>query len=70
MKLTPFAKAFIAVVVVAVLGFATWHYKGDDIKRWAGGDRTVYCAVPFTEVSGRRIHRERIGTPRKARIGG
>jgi NitT/TauT family transport system substrate-binding protein len=41
MKLTPFAKAFIAVVVVGVLGFATWHYKGDDIKRWAGGDKTA-----------------------------
>jgi NitT/TauT family transport system substrate-binding protein len=41
MKLTPFAKAFIAVVVVGVIGFATWHYKGDAIKRWAGGDKTA-----------------------------
>lgn len=39
MRLTPLAKAFIAVVVFAVIGFATWHYKGDAIKRWAGGDR-------------------------------
>ncbi|HEX8650824.1 MAG TPA: phosphate ABC transporter substrate-binding/OmpA family protein [Pyrinomonadaceae bacterium] len=46
MKLTPFAKAFIAIVVVAVLGFATWHYKGDDIKRWAGGDRTAEGGDP------------------------
>ena len=23
---------------------------------WAGGDRTLYCEVPFTELSGRRIH--------------
>jgi NitT/TauT family transport system substrate-binding protein len=39
MKLTPLAKAFIAVVVVAVIGFATWHYKGDAIKEWAGGEK-------------------------------
>lgn len=41
MKLTPFAKAFIAVVVLGVIGFATWHYKGDAIKQWAGGERTT-----------------------------
>ena len=39
MRLTPLAKAFIAVVVFAVIGFATWHYKGDAIKEWAGGER-------------------------------
>ena len=41
MKLTPFAKAFIAVVVLGVIGFATWHYKGDAIKQWVGGERPV-----------------------------
>ena len=41
MKLTPLAKAFIAVVVFAVIGFATWHYKGEAIKRWAGGDKAT-----------------------------
>ncbi|MEJ7576681.1 MAG: phosphate ABC transporter substrate-binding/OmpA family protein [Pyrinomonadaceae bacterium] len=41
MRLTPLAKAFIAIVVLAVIGFATWHYKGDAIKRWAGGERTA-----------------------------
>ncbi|MCA1576200.1 MAG: OmpA family protein [Acidobacteria bacterium] len=41
MRLTPLAKAFIAIVVVAVIGFATWHYKGDAIKEWAGGEREV-----------------------------
>ena len=39
MRLTPFAKAFVAIVVLGVLGFATWHYKGDAIKEWAGGER-------------------------------
>ena len=41
MRLTPLAKAFIAVVVLAVIGFATWHYKGDAIKEWAGGDKVA-----------------------------
>jgi NitT/TauT family transport system substrate-binding protein len=39
MRLTPLAKGFIAVVVLAVIGFATWHYKGAAIKNWAGGEK-------------------------------
>src|ERR1700741_2708107 len=39
MRLTPLAKAFIAAVVFFVIGFATWHYKGEAIKRWAGGEQ-------------------------------
>ncbi len=39
MRLTPLAKAFIAVVVLVVIGFSTWYYKGDAIKRWAGGEK-------------------------------
>ena len=39
MRLTPLAKAFIAVVVLVVIGFATWHYKGDAIKNWVGGEK-------------------------------
>ena len=41
MKLTPLAKAFIAAVVLIVIGFTTWHYKGDAIKRWVGADKTA-----------------------------
>src|SRR5687767_6804339 len=41
MRLTPLAKAFIAVVVLAVIGFATWHYKGAAIKEWAGGEKAA-----------------------------
>src|ERR1043165_9652494 len=37
MKLTPFAKFFITVVVLAVVGYAAWHYKGTDIRKWATG---------------------------------
>ncbi|HKR15138.1 MAG TPA: phosphate ABC transporter substrate-binding/OmpA family protein [Pyrinomonadaceae bacterium] len=39
MRLTPLAKAFIGVVVVVVIGFATWYWKGAAIKQWAGGDK-------------------------------
>ncbi len=38
MKLTPFAKFFITVVVLAVVGYAAWHYKGADIRKWATGN--------------------------------
>lgn len=41
MRLTPLAKAFIALVVFVVIGFATWHYKGDAIKNWVGGERAA-----------------------------
>ncbi len=39
MKLTPFAKLFITVVVLAVLGYAFWYYKGADVSKWAVGDK-------------------------------
>src|ERR1700694_1371924 len=41
MKLTPLAKVFIVAVVFLVIGFATWHYKGDAIKQWAGGEKAA-----------------------------
>ena len=37
MKLTPFAKFFVTVVVLVVVGYAAWHYKGTDIRKWATG---------------------------------
>ena len=36
MKLTAFAKFFITVVILGVIGYAVWHYKGADIRKWAG----------------------------------
>ncbi|HVS29981.1 MAG TPA: phosphate ABC transporter substrate-binding/OmpA family protein [Thermoanaerobaculia bacterium] len=38
MRLTPFAKFFITAVVLGVIGYAVWHYKGADVARWATGD--------------------------------
>jgi NitT/TauT family transport system substrate-binding protein len=42
MKLTPFAKLFITLVVLGVIGYATWHYFGDEIRCWSNPDK---CAV-------------------------
>jgi NitT/TauT family transport system substrate-binding protein len=38
MKLTPFAKLFITAVILAVIGYAVWHYQGPAIRQWAAGD--------------------------------
>ncbi|HSP15225.1 MAG TPA: phosphate ABC transporter substrate-binding/OmpA family protein [Thermoanaerobaculia bacterium] len=41
MKLTPFAKFFITVVILVVVGYAVYHYKGADVRKWAtGGEKT------------------------------
>jgi outer membrane protein OmpA-like peptidoglycan-associated protein/ABC-type amino acid transport substrate-binding protein len=39
MKLTPFAKLFITVIVLAVVGYAAYHYKGAEIRTWAVGNK-------------------------------
>src|SRR5258705_12397818 len=41
MKLTGVGKAFVTLVILGVLGFAVWHYKGDAIRNWAGADKTA-----------------------------
>jgi NitT/TauT family transport system substrate-binding protein len=38
-KLTPLAKAFIAMVVLGVLGYTGYHYYGDQIKAWSKGEK-------------------------------
>jgi outer membrane protein OmpA-like peptidoglycan-associated protein len=39
MRLTPFAKIFVTVVILGVLGYAFWHYKGSSLKTWATGEK-------------------------------
>lgn len=41
MKLTPFAKGFITIVILAVLGFVAWYWFGTSIKNWATGGKTT-----------------------------
>jgi NitT/TauT family transport system substrate-binding protein len=40
MKLTPFAKFFITVVVIAVIGYVFWSYNGGAVREWAVGKKT------------------------------
>jgi len=37
MRLTPLAKLFITVVILAVVGYAVYHYKGSNLRKWATG---------------------------------
>jgi NitT/TauT family transport system substrate-binding protein len=39
MRLTGVGKAFVTLVILGVLGFAAWYYKGDEIRRWVGADQ-------------------------------
>jgi NitT/TauT family transport system substrate-binding protein len=41
MKLTPFAKLFITVVVLAVIGYVGWTYGGGSVREWAVGKKAV-----------------------------
>ena len=50
MKLTPFAKLFITVVILGVVGYAFWHYKARDVRQWAVG-KTDTPANADTSVS-------------------
>jgi NitT/TauT family transport system substrate-binding protein len=42
MKLTPFAKLFLTVVILAVVGYTGWHYFGAEIRCWSSPDK---CAT-------------------------
>ncbi len=35
MKLTPMAKAFIALIILGVVGYTGWYYFQDSVKEWA-----------------------------------
>jgi NitT/TauT family transport system substrate-binding protein len=41
MRLTPFAKFFLTLVILAVVGYAVYHYKGADVRKWATGSSSA-----------------------------
>jgi hypothetical protein len=41
MKLTGVGKAFVTLVILGVLAFAVWHYKGGAIRDWAGAGKAA-----------------------------
>ncbi len=52
MKLTPFAKFFITVVILGVLGYTVWHYEGGAIRKWAGAERSTTPQAASAVTSG------------------
>ncbi|MDQ3262657.1 MAG: phosphate ABC transporter substrate-binding/OmpA family protein [Myxococcota bacterium] len=53
MKLTPFGKLFIALVVLGVVGFVVFKRYGDQVKGWAGaGEPRVTEAVTKEDFGG------------------
>jgi outer membrane protein OmpA-like peptidoglycan-associated protein len=50
MKLTPFAKFFFTIVILGVLGYTAWHYKGAQLRKWATGQNET-TTTASTEVS-------------------
>ena len=51
MKLTPFAKLFLTVVILGVLGYAGWYYKGKDLRKWATGQEKTDTTTTSGDVS-------------------
>jgi NitT/TauT family transport system substrate-binding protein len=50
-KLTPFAKLFLTVIILGVLGFTLYTFR-DDLKKMAGGDNKPESAKPGTDPGG------------------
>src|SRR5688572_6683678 len=46
MKLTPLAKVFVTLVVLAVVGYTGWHYFQDDIRCWSSPDKCKVAGDP------------------------
>ncbi len=51
MKLTPFAKGFIALVIVAVVGAVLWFQFGSKAKDWATGEGPAASGGPAGSAS-------------------
>src|SRR5712671_3688077 len=46
MKLTPFAKLFITLVILAAVGYTAWHFQGSAIRKWAGAEQSASQVQP------------------------
>jgi outer membrane protein OmpA-like peptidoglycan-associated protein/ABC-type amino acid transport substrate-binding protein len=46
MKLTPFAKFFITLVILAGVGYTAWHFEGSAIRKWAGAEQSASQVQP------------------------
>jgi len=50
-KLTPFAKLFLTVVILGVLGYVAWKYKGGQLRKWATGQEQTATTSTSGEVT-------------------
>jgi NitT/TauT family transport system substrate-binding protein len=50
MRLTPFAKIFITIIILALFGYVFWHYKGGTLKSWATTDKGASGATGKSET--------------------
>ena len=57
MKLTPFGKFFIALVILASAGFIAWSHFSAQLKTWAQGDveRSLSRAMIVSGFGGGRV---------------
>ncbi|MEZ0311538.1 MAG: phosphate ABC transporter substrate-binding/OmpA family protein [Myxococcota bacterium] len=46
MKLTPFAKFFVTLIVLAVVGYTGWHYFGAEIRCWSSPESCKPATPP------------------------
>ena len=51
MKLTPFAKIFITLVILGVVGYTAYVYQGGAIRKWAVGDKPAGAAAAPVDAS-------------------
>jgi NitT/TauT family transport system substrate-binding protein len=67
MRLTPFAKIFITLVILGVVGYALYSYGGADIRKWATGGKD---AKPAEQVSSNDFDALKNAPPDPARDAG
>jgi NitT/TauT family transport system substrate-binding protein len=70
MKLTPFAKLFITVVILGVIGYTAYHYRGADVRQWATGKEPGKTAAAPTGVTSDDFNALRNAPPDPARNAG
>ncbi len=68
-RLTPLAKVFITVVVLGVVGYATWHYFGDDIRCWSNPDKCTQAGGSGRQARGSAAQATGVGRDDFAALG-
>ena len=70
MKLTPIAKLFITVVILGVIGYTAYYYRGADVREWATGKAPGQTSTAPTGVTADDFNALRNAPPDPARNAG